>query len=101
MLEVVALALAGIVAYYVFGSMKVRSMNKDIEQQRLASILKAEASDPYGTGMQTQLHVILQGWKGRELRTRLTHACSIVKVSAMPEVYEKARTIAYNIYVSH
>jgi hypothetical protein len=81
----------------LFGSLfKVTRMNADPDQQHLARLFVEAAEN--GRHVQLMNWVINQPWNGRETRTRIAHALSIVKVAFLPATYARAREIGRPLF---
>ena len=87
----------------IFGALfGIKRMNADPDQQQFAKLLIAAAENS-----SIRARIDLTNWlikrpwaaSGKETRTRIAHALSIVKVASLPATYERACEIGKRIHM--
>jgi hypothetical protein len=89
--------------YYWLVIRKIKIRNRDPRQQRLAHLFIDAVSDhtPFTNGTEIINFVAKQfDWSKSETRSRVFHALSIVEASALPYVYQRARSLAESVILS-
>jgi hypothetical protein len=103
LLMIGGLLISALALYYWLVVRKTKIRNRDPRQQRLARLFIDAVSDhtPFTDGTEIVNFVVKQfDWSKSETRSRVFHALSIVKASALPYVYQRAKSLAQNILSS-
>lgn len=73
---------------------RMLQLNKDQKQELLAAmfIVAGESTVPkaYQTALDIRSVVTIEGWDTDEAKDRIAHALSLVKINAVPAIYENA-----------
>ena len=103
LLTISGLLILAVALYYWHVVRKTKIRNRDPRQQRLARLFIDAVSDHSPLADRTEItnFVVKQfDWSKSETRSRVFHALSIVKASALPYVYERAKSLAQTILLS-
>ena len=100
-MSIVAIIIVAAVIYTIYTTIKMIRLNKDPIQQELARRLIEASMGNRSESAAVFKFVVSQRWSSREVRTRMPHAVSMVKIMAPEPVYRRAIEIGREISVVH